>query len=101
MLVKILNPRVEDIAETMLPQVLNTNYTIGLSKRVLTVQPKTLQLLDGVQVLLEVLQRFHEILKVHSQLIHNSLDVGLVSKNEVDDGFTVVLRDVLGLAYMG
>lgn len=55
MLVKILDSRVEDVPKAMLPKVLNTNYTIDLGKRVLIVQPKALQLLDGIQVLLEIL----------------------------------------------
>ena len=55
MLVKILDSRVEDIAETMPPQVLDANDAINPRKRVLILQPKTLQLLDRIQVLLEVL----------------------------------------------
>lgn len=101
MLVKILYSRVEDIPKTMLPKVLNANYTVNLGKRVFIVQPQALQLLDRIQVLLVVVQRFHEIVIIDSELIDNSLDEGLISKNEVDDGFTIVLRDVLGLAYMG
>ena len=101
MLVKILYSRVEDISKTMLPKILNANYTVNLGKRVLIVQPQALQLLDRIQVLLVVVQRFHKIVIIDSKLIDNSLDEGLISKYEVDDGFTIVLRNVLGLAYMG
>jgi len=37
MFVKILDSRVEDIPKTMLPKVLNANYTVDLGKRVFIV----------------------------------------------------------------
>lgn len=101
MLVEILHPGVEDVAQTVLSKVLEADGPVDPREGVVAVQPETLQLLDRIQVLLEVLQRLHEIIVFDSVLIDHSLDEGLILEDEVDDGLAVVLGDVLGLAHVG
>jgi hypothetical protein len=38
-LVKVLHPRVEDVRQAVLAQILHTHYAVGLRKLVLLIQP--------------------------------------------------------------
>ena len=94
-LVEVLHPRVEDVTETVLPQVLHRYYSQCLRER--TLSPHLPQLQNRVEVRFE---STHLPLKLHQtqpQVLDHLPDVVLVAADEIDDRFPVIFGDVLRL----
>jgi hypothetical protein len=98
-LVKVLHPRVEDVLETVLPQVLQREDAVGLGELVLLLHPDGPQLRDRIEVGPQSAQVPHEGRVLHPHPCNDSPGEFFVLADEGDDGLAVVLGDVLGLAH--
>lgn len=99
MLIKIFDPRIEDVLQTILPKVLYREDAVGLRELVLLLHPNSPQLRNRVQARSQSAQVAHEGSVVHAHPPQNLSCEGLVLPDECDDGLSIVLGNVLGLTH--
>lgn len=101
MLMKILDPRIEDIRKAMLSKVAIGQYSIDLCKFILLVQPDVSQIGDGIQIDPQDLQGMEELLVVEFVFLEDSKSKILIFSNVSKNCLAIVLRDILRLARFG